>query len=224
MISRFIELWRLDYSFKTYFAAALSALTGLAYTLFNGFLGIYFRSIWHGTICVYYLMLVFVRAFTVYSQHKLSEKDNLSYKEAVEEKRRTQLVTYTVMLLMNLALIVPIKVMIGGERSFDWGMIPAITVAVYATYRITFAVMNFAKGSKRNDPIIRQLRTAGLIDSLVTILTLQNTLIVAVDGGVTGSMKTFSIITSTVIWLFIVFLSIYSFISDNAVYRKDSAD
>lgn len=50
-----------------------------------------------------------------------------------------------------------------------------------------------------------------LIDSMVAILTLQNTMILANDGDITGSMKVVSIISSTIIWIIIVALSTISF-------------
>ena len=53
-----------------------------------------------------------------------------------------------------------------------------------------------------------QLRNISLIDALVAILLLQNTLIVAVDGAVEPNMKTLTIGTSSAIRLVIAFISL----------------
>lgn len=51
-VKNFFDVWKADYSFKTYASSLLSSLIGLAFTIYNGFLGIYYSSIWNGSICV----------------------------------------------------------------------------------------------------------------------------------------------------------------------------
>ncbi|MBR6259863.1 MAG: hypothetical protein IKR21_06575 [Oscillospiraceae bacterium] len=53
----FIEKWREDYHFKTLSSSAFSALLGVAFMVTNGVLGIVYRSLWHGSIFVYYFLL-----------------------------------------------------------------------------------------------------------------------------------------------------------------------
>lgn len=58
----------------------------------------------------------------------------------IEEKKRTvqQKVTTNLLLILNIALILPITLMIKLEKPTDMGLIPAIAMAVYTTYKFQF--------------------------------------------------------------------------------------
>ncbi len=73
------------------------------------------------------------------------------------------------------------------------------------------AVINFRKSRKTENPLIRELRNISLIDTLVSVLLLQNTLIIVNEGRVSEKMTILSSISSTVIWLVIAVISVYSF-------------
>ena len=70
-IKELFDRWKSDYDFKT-LAGALGALglTGL-FALYNGYLGIRYRSLWYGTICVYYLILILLRGLIVAAARKV---------------------------------------------------------------------------------------------------------------------------------------------------------
>ena len=59
------DRWKSDYDFKTVTAALGSLTVTTVFALYNGFLGIYHSSLWHGTICVYYIVLVILRGFII---------------------------------------------------------------------------------------------------------------------------------------------------------------
>lgn len=207
-IRQFWEAWKADYNFKTFATSALSGLIGIAFTIYNGFLGFYYSSIWNGSICVYYIFLALMRGILVGYQRKIY---NMSDKSRHSQGRKIFCLTHIIMFLMNVSLIIPIVVMIRGERTYNLGMIPAITMATYTTYRIVMAIFHYSKSRKMDNVLIKELRTANLIDTLVAVLTLQNTLIIASAGEITEKMRTLSIVSSTAIWMIIVMLSILSF-------------
>lgn len=207
-LKRFIGVWKSDYNFKIFASSAISAIIGLAFTLYNGFLGIYYSSVWNGVICVYYVLLAAVRTLVVNSQIKARR----GIYDSKKNIRGVYLLTHIFLLAINISLIVPITVMIKGGRAYDFGMIPAISMAAYTTYRVTMAVINFKKSRKTKNLLIRELRSINLIDALVAVLLLQNTLIVVNEGGVSENMKVLSIISSTAIWVIIAVISVKSFV------------
>ncbi|MGN0432653.1 MAG: hypothetical protein ACI4EQ_09905 [Lachnospiraceae bacterium] len=208
VIKRFLDVWKADYNFKTYATSTLSSLIGIAFTIYNGFLGFYYSSIWNCSICVYYILLAVVRGIIVGYQRKTYDISNESGRN---HGRKIFYLTHIIMFLMNVSLIVPIAVMIKGGRAYNLGMIPAITMATYTTYRIVMAIMHYSKSRKIDNALVKELRTTNLIDTLVAVLTLQNTMIIASAGEITEEMRILSIISSTVIWLSIVTLSVLSF-------------
>lgn len=207
-IKQFLNIRKLDYTFKTFIFSAVSFLIGFVFAIFNGFLGIYYQSVWNGAICIYYVLLAVVRGIIV----KPVKAQYIRDKERGKVHRRKLFFRiHIIMLIMNLSLLVPIAAMINGDRTYNLGLIPAITIACYTTYRIVMAVIHYEKSKKKNNLSVKVLRTINLIDAFVAILTLQNTMIIANSGEITGSMKVLSIVSSTAIWLCIVALTIKSF-------------
>lgn len=180
---------------------SLSFPAGIAFAVYNGFLGFYYSCVWNSSICIYYVLLSVVRGIIAVYRKKADGNRCV---------KKIYLVTHIILFMMNLSLIIPIAVMIRGDRPYNLGMIPAITMAVYTTYRIVMAVMNYSKSGKNENIQERQLGTANLIDALVAVLTLQNTMIIASDGEITQEMRILSIVSSTAIWLVIMALTVLS--------------
>ena len=208
IIMGFIDMWKADYQFKTLATSTLSALVGLGFTVFNVVLGIVYKSIWNISISFYYVLLAIVRGLVVHSQRKVSVADN---QKKQEQYKRIFFKTHILMIFMDMCLIAPIAYMVIGERSYEYGLIPAIAMAAYTTYRITMGIINLGKSRKQENILIRELRTVNLQDSLVAVLTLQKALIIANGIGM-QSMLALTAWTSAGIWLMIVIFTVKSFL------------
>lgn len=208
IIMGFIDMWKADYQFKTLATSTLSALVGLGFTVFNVVLGIVYKSVWNISISVYYVLLAIVRGIVVHSQRKVNVVDN---QKKQEQYKRIYFKTHILMIFMDMCLIAPIAYMVIGERSYEYGLIPAIAMAAYTTYRITMGIINLGKSRKQENILIRELRTVNLQDSLVAVLTLQNALIIA-NGSDMQSMLALTAWTSAGIWLMIVIFTVKSFL------------
>ena len=208
IIMGFIDMWKADYRFKTLATSTLSALVGLGFTVFNVVLGIVYKSVWNISISVYYVLLAIVRGIVVHSQRKVNVADN---QKKQEQYKRIYFKTHILMIFMDMCLIAPIVYMVIGERSYEYGLIPAIAMAAYTTYRITIGIINLGKSRKQENIFIKELRTVDLQDSLVAVLTLQNALIIA-NGSDMQSMLALTAWTSAGIWLMIVIFTVKSFL------------
>lgn len=71
-INPFLQKWKKDYIFKTMANSVLSFSVTVLFALYNGFLGIRLLSVWHGSICVFYFLLVAIRGMIL-----LTEKNNI---------------------------------------------------------------------------------------------------------------------------------------------------
>lgn len=208
IIMGFIDMWKADYQFKTLATSTLSALVDLGFTVFNVVLGIVYKSVWNISISVYYVLLTIVRGIVVHSQRNVNVADN---QKKQEQYKRIYFKTHILMIFMDMCLIAPIAYMVIGERSYEYGLIPAIAMAAYTTYRITMGIINLGKSRKQENILIRELRTVNLQDSLVAVLTLQNALIIA-NGSDMQSMLALTAWTSAGIWLMIVIFTVKSFL------------
>lgn len=183
-----------DKETRWYISTAISFLVTMAFPIYNGFLGIYKHSIWNGSICVYYLFLVALKLVILASEKKIQKYDDEELKSS--KRRKVFFVLSIIIFVMNLSLVVPISLMVLSQKEVDFGLIPAIVVATYTTYKITMAIINYIKYKNYANLAFRQLRTINLIDAVLSILTLQNTLIMVNSGSVSGEMFTLTAITS----------------------------
>ncbi len=215
-----IQKWKSDYVFKTFAGSLLSFGVTVLFALYNGFLGIRLLSVWHGSICVFYLLLVLIRGIIL-----LTERNSkaMGYSERTHGRYRTFVISVTMLLLLNLALICPIALMVKFEKPVNMGRIPAIAMATYTTCKITMASVHIYRQRRKrhNNIFVTELRTINLIDALVSVLTLQNTLImVNRTKSDTDSMLILSAVSSAVIYIIIVVITICLFVSGIRKYRK----
>ncbi len=196
MGNSFIEKYRTDYEFKTFSGAWLSLGITVLFALYNGYLGIASLSLWHGSIAIYYILLAVIRGIILISERKNSAR------------LRTFRISSCFLLLLNIALICPIALMVMFEKPVSIGKIPAIAMAAYTTYKVIMASVNFGSKKKRRSGniLISELRAISLIDAIVSVLSLQNTLIM-VEGGA-ESMLTLSAITSGAMYALVLVITI----------------
>ena len=197
--------WRRDYGFRTVVNATGSTAVTALFALYNGWLGIRNRALWNGTICVYYLLLTALRGYLI-----LAEAGRFKLPPKLRRRRGRWAFTTSswVLLALNLALVAPITLMVRMQRPVGTGLIHAIALAAYATWKITMAIINFFRRRRSRDLVVRQLRTINLMDALVSILTLQNTLIMVNSQDDPRSMLTLAAISSAGIFLIIMGISI----------------
>lgn len=94
------------------------------------------------------------------------------------------------------------------KKSVNMGRIPAIAMATYTTYKIIMASINFRKRKHSNNVLVQELRTINFIDALVSILTLQNTMIMVIQDGKSNDMFILSAVSSAIILVVIIFISV----------------
>lgn len=115
---------------------------------------------------------------------------------------------------MNLALAVPISLMVVDSRPVNMGLIPAIAMAAYTTYKVVMASVNIKRMKRSSNILVRELRTINFIDALVSVLTLQNTLIIVNRTEESGDMFVLTAVSSAVIYSVILALSVWRIVKE----------
>ncbi len=201
-----IKLRLKDKETRWYIAILISLLLTILFAVYNGVLGIVSHSIWNGSICFYYLFLVALRIIILINEKKVIK---LQDKQLQNDNRRKVFVIISIlMFIMSASLFVPITLMVLSQKQLELGLIPAITIAAYTTYKVAMAIINFVKYKKYENLAFRQIRIINLVDAILAILTLQNTLIMVNDGEIAGDMLILAAISSFVATVFIIALPI----------------
>lgn len=179
---------------------AVSALVSLAFTVYNGAIGIIYGTVWNISICVYYFLLFAVKTMIFCCKPK-----------EIKSEKRLYIVTHIMLILMDISLALPAYLMVMNKRKYTLGLIPAIAAAAYTTYRITLSIIHYVKTRKSRAHFLAELRAINMTDSLVSLLSLQNTMILA-NGGMNESMYILSVCSSFVIFIIIIAITVKSFL------------
>lgn len=200
--SGFQALWREGRSFFAAIGTTGGFAATILFALYNGGLGFRYASLWHGSICVYYSLLSLVRGILLAAERKAGRAEG---KAAENYRKRIFGVTSGIMLAMNLALITPVSLMVLDQRPVQTGLISAIASAAYTAYKISAAAV---KLKRANGTILAwECSMIRLVDALVSVLVLQNTLIIAVDGGISPQLFQLAAASSAGILLLIFAIS-----------------
>ncbi len=161
-----------DYKLKSFIFLSISFIVSIAFMLYNLFMGLYFNLPFNIAICPYYVCLIILKLIVL-----LFEKINRNDKDIDEKRLNFVKVLSGFLLIADFLIVAPIVLMVLLQRQVDIGTVPAIAVAAFTTYKVTIAIINYRKTVKINHPSLRILRVINILDAIVSILTLQNTLI-----------------------------------------------
>ena len=170
---RWLDDARLRVNVSLYGSLAWNALYGL----FQLWLGFYHHTFWFYSLGAYYICLGLMRFFLV--RH--------TSKYAPGEKMQTELKKYRtcgcVFLVMNLALALIIFFMVYFNRTFEHHMITAIAMATYTFTALTTAIVNVVRYRKYNSPVFSASKAISLAAALVSMLTLESTMLTTFSDG-----------------------------------------
>ena len=151
----------------------LSLIFMFLFSLYNRIYGIVKKSLWHEIISIYLFFLCLIKSIIVIYIYKSKErkKDYIVFT-----------ITKILLFFLNVLLIIPITLMILNKRVVEMTLVFSIVIALYVTIKTTKVIITFIKKKMENDSLSIELRTIDLMDVVLSILTLQNTLI-AVNGS-----------------------------------------
>ena len=133
-------------------------------------------------------------------------------KQVVGKRKAVYVLLAVLVMLSSIALVVPIALMVQNQKSVNFGMIPAIIVATYTTYKVTMAIINYKRNKKSQSVALRLMGTTNFIDAVLSVLTLQNTLITVQEGGAFGKMLTLAAVSSAAGTLLIFVVSVLTLV------------
>ena len=169
--NRYAKRWKEDARLRISVSLYGSLAWNTLYGIFQLWLGFYHHTFWFYSLGAYYICLAFMRFFLVRHTRKY----------ALGEKMKTELIKYRacgiVLLLMNLALTFIIFFMIYWSRTFEHHMITAIAMAAYTFTALATAIIDVIKYRKYNSPVCSATKIIGLAAALVSMLTLESTML-----------------------------------------------
>ena len=203
--NRYARRWQDDTRLRVNVSLFGSLSWNALYGIFQIWLGFYHHTFWFYSLGAYYICLAIMRFFL--ARH--------TTRYAPGERMQTELVKYRacgiVFLLMNLALALIIFFMVYWNRTFQHHMITAIAMAAYTFTALTTAIINVIKYRKYNSPVFSASKAISLAAALVSMLTLESTMLTTFgDGTMTAIERKWMLgATGGVVSLLIVATAIY---------------
>lgn len=176
----------------------LSLVFTLLFSIYNRVIGAAKESLWHESISVYYFFLVLMKSIILIYLEKSKER---------KHDARIFNITKGLLIVLNILLIVPITLLILNKRMVEISLVFSIAIALYVTIKTIKSIVDFVKQRKTKDILLKELKVIDLTDVVVSILTLQNTLI-AVNGEFDQAMYYLTIASSIVGYFINIFLII----------------
>lgn len=212
----FTRTLRENFGFRTVVFAVGSFALGVVYSVFNGVLGVVYRSIWYGAFAAYYILLTFLRGgILLYHKNKSGEK--IEDEEFLEARKYRA--CGVILLILNVALSSAIAQMIFSDRFFEYPGWTIYAYAAFAFYKITMAIVNLFKAKKQDDLTVQALRDTNLIAAAVSLLALQTALLYTFSSAEVN-VSLFNTLTGTAVSLFSVAMSIFMIVKGQKTMRS----
>lgn len=203
--NKYMRRWQDDTRLRVNVSLYGSLGWNALYGIFQLWLGFYHRTFWFCSLGGYYICLAVMRFFLVRHTTKYAPGERM-----VAELKKYR-ACGIVFLLMNLALALIIFFMVYFNRTFEHHMITAIAMAAYTFTSLTTAIINVIKFKKYNSPVFSASKAISLAAALVSVLTLESTMLTTFsDGSMTAAAQKWMLgATGGAISILIVATAIY---------------
>lgn len=181
----------------------ISLLFNFAYAVGNGAIGFITHSWWFITVGAYYAVLTTTR----FSVLKVMRQANQKADTEVFVKRTTGIL----LLVLSFCLVGVNVLSAVQKRGTKFHEIVMITVAAYTFTKITAAMIGVVKCGRQAMPITATLRNISFADAVVSLYTLQRSMLVSFPGMAPADILVFNILTGTAVWIVVLFLGINLF-------------
>ena len=178
----------------------LSMGMSMAYALGNGLLGLFSHSWWFMTVGAYYAVLSAARFCILMAVRKSA---SAPASELFIKRITGRLLIALSFCLIGMNILSALK-----DRGTAYHEIIMISIAAYSFTRLTMAVSGMIR-VKRNATVITQaLRNIALADSVVSLSSLQRSMLASFPGLSPSEIHLFNILTGTGVWMIVLLLGL----------------
>ncbi len=178
----------------------LSLGVNMAYAVGNCLIGLFSRSWWFVTIGAYYAILSAARFCILMN----AQKSGADPDAALFAKR----VTGILLIALSFCLIGINILSAQKERGTEYHEIIMIAIAAYSFSKLTLAIIGLLQSRRGASLIAATLRNLTFADSVVSIYSLQRSMLVSFPGMQAAEIHLFNILTGTGVWIAVLLLGL----------------
>ncbi len=178
--------------------AILSLIANLVYAFYHGALGLAERSVWFGSMCVYYLLLSAMRFAAVLGD------------QAHDIKREKPVMRLTGGMLAVMSIVMALVFRIGllQKTAIRYDEIPMIAITTYTFTKIIVAAVKAARERSHPSPARRALRTIRYAEVAAAVFTMQCSMLLSFGDMDEKTASVFNTCTGSAACLFTLILGL----------------
>lgn len=192
-----------EMDFKAEISIYMSFGINIFYSVYKAFAGLYYHSIWFGTVAFYYIILS-VERFLLLKHIRIKERDY------IKKYKKYSFCGY-LLLILTIALIGMSVYMINDGKVTVYPGHIIYAAAGYTFYNFITAIMNIVKYRKLNNPIYSANKIIALATAFVSVFSLQ-TAMFAAFGKSAVQQRQMNILTGFVIFIIIILMALFMII------------
>lgn len=176
--------------------------------------GIYYHSVWFGSLAVYYLLLAVMRLSL------------LHYVRSRKEDRVSEWKRYCfcgiILLFMNQALAAIVVIVVKQNKGFEYAGFLIYAMALYAFYAVIISVINLIKFRKYGSPIMSAAKVINLTAALVSMLSLETAMLAQFGGDDVMFRQTMTSATGGGVCIIVLGMAVFMIVKSTKVLKNIS--
>lgn len=207
-----IHSYQTDLAFKTESKLYLSICINLIYSCFKAFAGLYYHSLWFGTVALYYIVLTITR-FLLLSH---IQKNKRNYKSEIQ---KYCLCGY-LLLFLTVVIAGMNMYMINKEKTSIYPLYFIYVVAGYTFYIFITAIINILRYRKEDNLLYHASKMITLATAFVSIFSLQTAMFAEFSNNY-GQQRTMNILTGTITFVIVMSIAMYMILYGKVLYKTN---
>ena len=191
--------------------AFLSFLVNLVFAIYNFVLGFASFSWWFAFVGAYYIVLSIMRIAVIAfsSKNRQSEKFIMKFSGVM-------------IFMLSIVLCGIMYMTIDGDGAIKYHEIAMITIALYAFTKLTLAIIGVVNSKKNNRPYVKTLRSIAFADAVVSIYSLQRSMLVSFEGMTAHDIILFNTLSGIGMCIIVVCIGLNLIIGGKKIWQNQN--
>lgn len=160
-----------DAHVRMHVSLQLSLVINMLYAVMKLLMGVYYRSVWFGTLGVYYALLTALRFMLLRYVRR-----NVPGRALASELKHFRLCG-AVLIPMTIALTAVVILVIDRNEGFQYAGYLIYVAAMYAFYAVISAAVNLVKYRRYQSPVMSAAKAVSLASALVSVFALETAML-----------------------------------------------
>lgn len=173
-----------DYGWRTLVAAAFVLTGNIVYVAYLVWMAVAYKSPWYAALAGFYAWLVIMRGGVIAAEKCIEKKSGLP-SAPLKDKYVISLISGVTLIIAGGVVAAPVVQMAIGTYPRTDGVANIVINAVFAFVKCVSAIVQLVRAFAYKDPVTRELRNISLVTALMSLLTLQVSIIIVFAHGYT---------------------------------------